>query len=63
LFEKEHMYEKIEAEIQAIERQKRREQGDLSDVSDDEADKEPLDHLEVQKLIHRVRTRFNLELV
>lgn len=63
LFEKEHMYEKIESEIQAIERQKRREQGELSDVSDDEADKEPLDHLEVQKLIHRVRTRFNLELV
>jgi len=63
LFEKEHMYEKIEAEIQAIERQKRREQGELSDVSDDEADKEPLDHLEVQKLIHSVRTRFNLELV
>lgn len=62
-FEKEHMYEKIEAEIQAIERQKRREQGELSDVSDDESGEEPLDHLEVQKLIHRVRTRFNLELV
>lgn len=66
MFEKEYMYEKIEAEIQAIERQKRREQDEHSDVGsleDEEADKEPLDRLEVEKLVRRVRTRFNLERV
>lgn len=63
LFETEHMYETIEAEIKAIEGQKRREQNERSDVSieDEEVDKEPLDLEEVQKLVQRVRTRLNLE--
>lgn len=63
LFEREHMYEKIEAEIKAIEQQKRREKDECSDVSvedDEEMDKKPLDLEGVRKLVQRVRTRLNL---
>lgn len=61
LFERDHMYEKIEAEIKAIERQKRREQNEDLSIEDEESDKEPLDLEEVEKLAQKVRSRFNLE--
>jgi|EP00577_Skeletonema_sp_RCC1716_P031024 hypothetical protein len=61
LFERELLYEKVEAEIKAIERQKKKEQdGDVS-IEDEDSDNEPLDLEQVQKLVQKVRNRLNLE--
>jgi hypothetical protein len=63
LFEREYLYEKVEAEIKAIERQKKKEQdGDVSSEDEDSVeDKEAMDLEQVQRLVQKVRTRLNLE--
>ncbi len=63
LFEREYLYEKVEAEIKAIERQKKKEQdGDVSLEDEDSVeDKEAMDLEQVQRLVQKVRTRLNLE--
>ena len=56
------MYEKVEAEIKAIERQKKKEQdGDVTSEDEDSEDKEAMDLEQVQRLVQKVRTRLNLE--
>ncbi len=58
-FEREHLYEKVEEEIKAIERQNlRKKNGDVS-VEDD--GKEALSLEEVQKLVQKINSRLNLE--
>ena len=56
------MYEKVEAEIKAIERQKKKEQdGDVTSEDEDSEDKEAMDLEQVQRLVQKVRSRLNLE--
>ena len=64
LFEREHMYEKVEAEIKAIEMQCKRDQNIIYNdetTEIEELDKEPMDLEQVQKLVRNVRNRLNLE--
>jgi len=60
-FEREHLYEKVEAEIKAIERQhQRKKDGDVS-IEDEDAGKEALSLEQVQRLVQKVNSRLNLE--
>jgi len=62
LFERDHLYEKVEAEIKAIERQKKKEQdGDVTSEDEDSEEKEAMDLEQVQRLVQKVRSRLNLE--
>lgn len=58
-FEREHLYEKVEEEIKAIERQnQRKKDGDVS-VEDD--GKEAMSLEQVQRLVQKINSRLNLE--
>mmetsp|Transcript_6950 Transcript_6950/g.10148 ORF Transcript_6950/g.10148 Transcript_6950/m.10148 type:complete len:241 (-) Transcript_6950:78-800(-) len=58
-FEREHLYEKVEEEIKAIERQNQRKKD--GDVSIEDDGKEAMSLEQVQKLVQKINSRLNLE--